>query len=334
MSEFHVQVVEIGKFGKHPNADSLSIIQVMGSYPCIFRTGDFQTGDKAVYIPVDAMVPAKDPRFSFLTEDEMKEWVRVKAKKLRGIFSMGLLIKADPSWEVGTNVQELLGIRKYEPPEEGAHTGGENEKDPGFLPSYTDIEGLRKYKHLLVPGEEVVLTEKIHGANARFVYRDGRLWCGSHHQIKKEDQANLWWRAAKRYDLANKLQYVWTEGIVLYGEVYGQVQDLKYGAAPNELWLAFFDAYRPEIGRYMDFEDFKRMLEQLDLPMVPVLYKGPWSEELMQESNGKTTVPMANAKHCREGFVVRPTTERWDNHVGRVILKMPGEDYLLRKQKD
>jgi RNA ligase (TIGR02306 family) len=333
MSEFHVLVVEIGKFGKHPNADSLSITQVMGDYPCIFRTGDFQTGDKAVYIPVDSLCPAKDPRFSFLTDDELKQWVRVKAKKLRGIFSMGLLIKADPSWEVGTNVQELLGIRKYEPPEEGAHTGGENEKDPGFLPCYTDIEGLRKYKHLLVPGEEVVLTEKIHGANARFVYATGRLWCGSHHQIKKEDQANLWWRAAKKYQLDTILQQA--QDIVLYGEVYGQVQDLKYGASPNELYLAFFDAYDPTLGRYMHFHDFKNLLIKLGLPMVPMLYVGPWEEgSLCQLCNGKTTVPTAMQMHCREGFVVRPTTERWDNHVGRVILKMPGEDYLLRKQKD
>lgn len=39
MSEFCVTVVEIGKVGRHPNADTLSITQVLGSYPCIFRTG-------------------------------------------------------------------------------------------------------------------------------------------------------------------------------------------------------------------------------------------------------------------------------------------------------
>jgi hypothetical protein len=50
MSEWIVRVVEIGEVVKHPNADSLSITEVEG-YPCIIRTGDFQTGDKAVYIP-------------------------------------------------------------------------------------------------------------------------------------------------------------------------------------------------------------------------------------------------------------------------------------------
>jgi RNA ligase (TIGR02306 family) len=328
MSEFHVVVVEIGKFGKHPQADSLSILQVMGAYPCIFRTGDFQEGDKAVYIPVDSLVPAKDPRFSFLTESETKEWVRIKARKLRGLFSMGLLVKADPSWEVGQNVQEQLGIKKYEP-EEKLALNTENEHDYGFMPCYTDIEGLRKYKHILVPGEDVSILEKIHGSNQRVVYRDGRLWVGSHHQIKKEDDRNLWWKAANKYDLATKLQQA--ENIVLFCEVYGQVQDLTYGAKQGELFLAFFDAYDSLIGKYLGFYEFKDLIEKLALPMAPVLYVGPWSEDLLALCNGKTTVPSANQAHCREGFVVRPTTERWHEKIGRVIFKMVGETYLLRK---
>ncbi len=35
--------------------------------------------------------------------------------------------------------------------------------------------------------------------------------------------------------------------------------------------------------------------------------------------------------HVREGVVVKPLVERWDQEVGRVFLKQPGEGYLLRK---
>jgi RNA ligase (TIGR02306 family) len=331
MSEFHVVVVEIGKIGKHPNADSLSITQVMNAYPCIFRTGDYNTGDKAVYVPIDALVPLEDERWSFLLEaHRSKKQAKIKAKKLRGIFSMGILTKADPSWEVGTNVQELLNIEKYEPPIEMV-MGGESEANPGFIHTYTDIEGLRKYKHILEPNEEVVLTEKIHGANARFVWQDGRLYCGSHHQIKKETESSMWWRAAKEYDLATKLQEV--PGMIFYGEVYGAVQDLQYGVTHvKPLKLAFFDIWDPATGRYMDFHDFKNILIKLDLEMVPLLYIGPWSEDLMSMSNGKTSI--YPHQHCREGFVVRPVLERWNRETCRTIYKLPGEDYLLRKQKD
>jgi RNA ligase (TIGR02306 family) len=327
MSEFHVVVVEVGKFAKHPNADTLSITQVMDAYPCIFRTGEFQEGDKAVYVPVDALVPTTDPRFAFLGDTSGKTFAKIKAKKLRGIFSMGLLVKADPDMEVGTNVQERMGIRKWEPELDKFTTNGECEKDPGYLPVYTDIEGLRKYRNLLDAFEPVVLMEKIHGANARFCYRDDRLWCGSHKQIKREDPNILWWKAANRANLKEVLAR--KPNLVFYGEVYGQVQDLKYG---EQLDVRFFDIFDPAQGKYLDWPDLKATLEELGLKLAPVLYEGPWQQDLMDSlSNGKTTL---NADHCREGFVVRPIKERWNDHVGRVIFKMVGQDYLLRKQKD
>ena len=60
MSQFSCPLIQIGKVGKHPNADTLSITTVDGG-PVIFRTGDFAPGDYAVYIPVDAVVPESVP---------------------------------------------------------------------------------------------------------------------------------------------------------------------------------------------------------------------------------------------------------------------------------
>ncbi len=120
MSEFHVQVVQVGEIRKHPNADLLSITDVNG-YPVIMRTGDFAQGDKAVYVPIDSIVP-DEARWAFL-----KSKRHILAARLRGIFSMGLLTQADPSWEVGQNVQKELHIEKYEQPEPAEG----NERDPG-----------------------------------------------------------------------------------------------------------------------------------------------------------------------------------------------------------
>ncbi|RYE90041.1 MAG: RNA ligase, partial [Myxococcales bacterium] len=88
MSEFHVRVVRVGPIVKHPQADNLSIAQVFG-YPVIIRTGEYAEGDRAVYVPVDSVVPEGDPRWAFLGEHR-----RIRAKKLRGVFSMGLLTAA------------------------------------------------------------------------------------------------------------------------------------------------------------------------------------------------------------------------------------------------
>src|SRR5258707_879624 len=84
--ESSVRIVVLPKIGKHPNADTLDIVQVEGGYPCIFKHGSFQPGDKAVYIPVDSIVP-EHPAFAWLEGHN-----RIKARRLRGIFSMGVLI--------------------------------------------------------------------------------------------------------------------------------------------------------------------------------------------------------------------------------------------------
>lgn len=64
MSEFQVRVVQLGEIRKHPGADNLSITEIggAGGYPVILRTGEFQQGDRAVYIPVGALLPADDGR--------------------------------------------------------------------------------------------------------------------------------------------------------------------------------------------------------------------------------------------------------------------------------
>lgn len=164
MSEFQVRVVRIGPVRKHPNADALSITEVggEGGYPCILRTGEFHEGDLAVYIPITALLPADDPRWAFLLkqgEQPPPRGIEVKAKRLRGVFSMGLLTKPDPGWEEGRDVAAELRIVRAEPaePTEG------NEPDPGLMPVYTDILGLRGNPGVLHEGEEVVILEKIHG---------------------------------------------------------------------------------------------------------------------------------------------------------------------------
>jgi RNA ligase (TIGR02306 family) len=322
MSEFHVQVVRVGEITKHPNADSLGLTKVF-DYPVVVRLGDFKPGDLAVYVPVDSIVPSDAPQWAFLDGH-----CRVKAKKLRGIFSMGLLTHADPSWVEGQDVCEAMRITKYDPPEPMT-TGGENEPDPGYMPCYTDIEGLRRYPDVLIPGEEVVITEKRHGANGRWTYQDGRLWCASHHNWKKLDEVVLWWKVAKLYDLERKLQR--RPDLGFCGEVFGQVQDLKYNATnKNPLFLELFDALDIKTKRYLDFDDFVTAAHDVDLPLVPILFRGPWSPDLRSHAEGPTTTVGAN--HVREGIVIRPVKERWDDRIGRVVLKIHGEGYLTRKE--
>lgn len=338
MSERIVEAIQVPAIEPHTNADTLGVVKVHGGYPCIVKLGDFREGETALYVPVDMLVPADDPAWAFLGRGSTpkvignRSYWRVKAIRLRGVFSMGVLVHVPEGMEVspGIDYAPVLGMIPYEPPEP-LSTGGEDEKDPGFLPGY-DIEGLRRWPDVLEPGEEVALTEKVHGACGRFAWHRDRLWVASHRNIKRDvhdepgKTQTIWWRAAYQYRLHEVLAQA--RGIALYGEVYGQVQDLKYGVQPGCLRLAFFDALEIETRRWLDYDDFRILCGSLGLPVVPELYLGPWSPELISHAEG----PSAFADHVREGFVVRPVRERWNDSISRVILKVHGEGFQTRKE--
>jgi RNA ligase (TIGR02306 family) len=354
MSEFKVEVVRIGKKAKHPQADNLEITSVYGKggYPCIFRTGEFNEGDLAVYVPVDALMPPGNPAWEFLRPD----W-RIKAKRLCGIFSQGLLLPmsvldrqfdldvqragGNPAsnassllrnfdWQEGDNVQSYLGIQKYEE-DRHLYMSGDVMKSPSWFREYTDIEGW-KYganKYVLQDGEEVVLREKIHGANGRWAF-DTQLWVGSREHARKEG-GSIWWAAAQAHELAEKLKYY--PNIILFGEVYGpKVQKLSYGVGDG-VRIRAFDAYYVNQSRYMnhdEFEDFCQL--HIGVETAPILYRGPWSQELLKLAEEKSVVAPGQIS---EGFVVKPVIERWDERVkgGRVIFKVISEAYHMWKAK-
>lgn len=338
-SEHDCIVTRLGAITKHDNADTLGITEVDGR-PCIVRLGEWEPGDLAIYIPVDAMVPTNDPRFAFLNDkakmvDDTPRH-RVRAMKLRGVFSMGLLVKAEHGMVYGDVVNDALNITTYEPDasRNGGHGPGGKflssgaEPDPGFLPVY-DVESARKYRNVLLDGEEVVITEKIHGANARFAYHNGRLWVASRNQFKKLDEADLWWSLAIKYDLEAKLANY--PGIAIYGEAYGQVQDLKYGL--DEHRLVLFDALNILTRRWYDYDDMWALADDLQVPTAPLLYRGPWRADDWPEHKARAEglSVLGNEVCVREGWVLRPVKERQDHRLGRVQMKLHGEGFLTRK---
>lgn len=370
MSEFHVNVVRLTNVQKHPNADSLYIAKIHGGYPVIFKGkeygGSFSEGDLAVYIPVDSVVPATkewawlSPPAEVLLPGGEKKLVdpevprdkdrRVKAKRLRGVFSMGMLGVPPEGTVEGQDVAELMGITKYEEPEEAeltkaSRTDGFQVKNPPLKmqPSVYDIEGLRRYPNAFRLGERYVCTEKIHGQNARFVHDGEKLHVGSRARWLTTEQRHTWSDAATRYGLADKLARY--PGLVFFGETYGNNSDMAYGVNRGQTGdeLRFFDVWDSNAGRFLDFDEFVRLVDdELELPIVPVLAEGEWGEgeyeRLLPLAEGKTTLMGAksSAAHVREGFVIRPLKERCmdrdDGFVGgRLILKLHGEGYLTRK---
>ena len=327
MSTHRVEVVPI-ELDPHPNADSLSLVHVFG-YTCCVKTSDWIGKTLAAYIPVDSVVPDK-LEYAFLSGHR-----RIKARRLRGIYSEGLLMPAPEGAKVGDDVTEAMGVTFYNPDtfkESGCvSTAADTAPEPPgpIAPKYTDIENVKRYGFLFEDGEEVIATEKIHGANLRATYRDGVLHMGSRTRWVKDTfgevkgDGSMWWRVARAAELERKLSKL--PGAVLYGEVFGAVQDLRYGAKNGELFLRAFDIWMD--GRYLDYEEMDGRCQELGIPVAPVIYCGPLGMGILREL-------AENDSHfggIREGLVIRPRQERLHPRHGRVILKLISERYRLRK---
>ena len=136
--------------------------------------------------------------------------LRITARRLRGVQSFGMLwpttecplcnppeasepvmgyhpgnLRCLKAANVGEDMWDSLGLKRYEP---ALPAGSEGERELGpdlpWLHEY-DVENYYNWPNVLVPGEEVVATEKLDGANSRFVYAKDRTtgeyrqFCGS-----------------------------------------------------------------------------------------------------------------------------------------------------------
>ena len=324
MSTLRAEIVPV-KLEPHPNADSLSLVKVF-DYVVAVRTADWQDKDRGVYIPVDAIVDTTRPEFSFLAEPEREMGTaRVKAKKLRGVFSQGLLVPVPPDY-----TDDYFKLGKYQPPIR-VTTGGVIVAPPPVAVEYTDIENIQRYPNIFQPGEQIVVTEKIHGANARFTYQDGKFYVGSHHQWVAEDERSIWWRALNQDQmLKDMVQSI--SPMIVFGEVYGKVQDLRYGM-PEEVGFRTFDIYDPARGGYLDYEEMTDRLVVNWLAWAPEIDTIEWTGlEALRYYAEQDSTASRNKGDMREGIVVRPLKERWDPTIGRVILKLHSQRYLLRKE--
>ncbi|MBK3568718.1 RNA ligase (ATP) [Streptomyces sp. MBT62] len=335
---------------EHPNADALELAQV-GLYRAVVAKGAYRTGDTAVYIPEQSVLPATlieelglTGRLAGSNAD------RVKAVRLRGELSQGIVCRPQALADVdlaraaldGTDFAELLGITKWVPPIPPTMSG-EVESAPDLLP-WVDIENIQRFPGIFEPGEAVVLTEKLHGSACLLTYfaEDGRVQVsskgfGAKCLALKEDPRNLYWRAIRGHAVpeaaARLAERLGARRIGIFGEVYGAgVQDLTYGADGRRATLGYavFDV-SAEIDGTVRWLNTAELLDG-ELPLVPRLHEGPYDiEQILKIATGRETVS-GRELHLREGVVIRPTVERYSQVTGgRAIAKAVSAAYLTRK---
>lgn len=353
MSGFSVDIVKIDEIKTHPNADKLDIA-VIGGFQAVVQKEKYKAGDRVVYFAPDTIIPGVWAENYGVTSFTQKvthngqEYYRIRQCKLRGEPSFGLVVDLPHQLEtmdVGADVSIFYGAEKYVAPiPAGMHSVAMSPSEvPDSFVSFTDIENMRKpsFASCFEPGEEVIVTEKIHGTQVKLALIRGTFYASSKSVHRKwiDD------------DVARKSDYYWlpvtyqgirmmmlelainrdcNPAVQIFGETYGRVQSLRYGK-DNEIDFILFGISLD--GKFMDRDQYTKLCDEHGVKYVPEIYRGPYSFEKMKElSSGKSILAEQNgADHLREGIVVQPVKERTDAKLGRVILKFVSDDYLLGK---
>lgn len=267
MSSFAVTLERV-TVRPHPNADRLELARV-GLFDAVVGKDSFKTGDVVFYIPEQAVLP--EDLISTLNLDGKlagPQKNRVKAVKLRGALSQGIVAKLDildvapdePHYdgvltalmdaqhgvESDYDFAPALGVEKWEP-EIPAHMSGQVESAARML-SWVDIENIKRYPDIFSEGESVWVTEKIHGTcllatvalvNENDTYAIQGVTVSSKglaekHLALTEDENNLYWRAVNAYpvrELALEIAGHFSELSVESVGIYGEV----YGSGVQDL---------------------------------------------------------------------------------------------------
>ncbi len=350
MSTTKITCERVNSVESHPNADKLDIIQVLG-YKVVAGRGQFKVGDSAIYFPPDILIPEtvadelgvkKYLKHAVYPGDLEKTQCRVAAARLRGTPSHGFV--HGPVEESGVFGADLTGRfqgKKYEPPVRvGA---GDALPELVSFHHYTSIENIQRYPDAIPIGEPCRYTEKLHGTNCRIgLVRDSNgdfIFAAGSHNVRRDqfcgEKQSLYWEP-----LTEQLMHMLTNlcdekhNVIVFGEVFGPgVQDLDYGQPTRAFRM--FDITID--GVYQDWLEVMQLSDGYDIPVVPVLYEGPFDPTMVEDlTYGDTSI--ANKDQIRskfkgrEGIVVTPLREQFSPVLGgRMILKSVSADYRDRK---
>lgn len=361
MSTFKVEAVRIKSIEVHPAADRLEIAQVL-DWRCVVSKNAYKENDLVIYLPIDSILTPEIECVLFPPDSKVRlNKSRIRTIKLRGAISQGMVVKPETlgltGVKEGQDLTAKLGITKYEPPVESLplhmKAGGKatTRKHPLFK-EYGGLENAKNHPTLFSKTDEVVITEKIHGSNARYAmlpYNADTLWkkllrllrlapeyefCyGSNHQqlqykmfYKGYYDKNIYAEAIANYKLDELLK----PGETVYGEIYGDgvQKGYVYGCKPGERKFIVFDVKVDD--KYLSPVAAQKWCEERGLPFVPVLFHGLFNKEhaLFLTKGPSRLTP---TQTVREGVVVKMASES-SCYIGRKMLKFISDEYLLKEE--
>jgi len=347
MSRKLATIQMITKLDSIIGADNIEVASILG-WKVVVKKGDFKVGDAVIYCEIDSLLPVR-PEFEFLRKNcykknENGEGFRIKTIRLKGQISQGICFHAQDfkltEKSIGEDVTEYLEISQYIPQIPQNISGLVKGSFPSFMPK-TDETRVQVLQDILSrhKGKNCYVTEKVDGCSVTYYYKDGEFGVCSRNLELKNTEDNLLWKMARKYEIEQKLKGL-DMNIAIQGELIGT------GVCKNNLRLLenkvlFFSAFDINVYKYLDHEEFFKLINDMGLEIVPLLQSdyilSDNIDELIEKSKGTSVL---NKKVFREGIVIRPLIETFDLQLsqgfgnGRLSFKVINPDYLLKFSDD
>ena len=343
----HASVQRIWKIEPIEGADRIELAHVLG-WQCVVNKGQFQPMDPAVYFEVDSFLPVR-PEFEFLRDssyretDVMGEGFRLRTMKFRGQISQGLLLPLDTfpqipkDAEIGEDVSEMLGVRKWEI-EERISTGGTM---IGTLPPdipHTDETRVQAEPELIqdFAGLEYYISTKMDGSSHSIGLDSEGFHVTGHNYEYKDDGNSPFYEFVKERKLEEKMRAFAAENGLLTFTIQGEL--CAPGIQNNRLKLTKPEWYVftvRENGKRVGLERMLEICRQLELKSVPIEEIGKdlpskysTVEALLARADGE--YPKGGKK---EGIVIRPTNPVYCERISASLsMKVVSNKYLLKNE--
>lgn len=313
-------IQEVSEIRNIEGATNICAYRVAGWW-VVDSIGKYEINSKVIYLEIDSWIPhtlapflTKSGQYPKVFNDV--EGQRLKTIKLRGQVSQGLLLPLFSlpagDYTEGQDLTEILGIQKYEKPDEFVRNSQAKGSFPSFIPKTDEPriqnEG-RNLDNYKAAGLLFEITEKLDGSSMTVYNFDDRFGvCSRNIDLKDDDESpSTFWVVAKRYNLQEKLQ---GRNIAVQGELVGPgIQQNKYQLKEHDFYVFnIFDIDRQE---YMTSIDRHAICELLNLKTVPLLSHGTpldncTVDSLVNYAEGKS---LLNLKVEREGIVYKCITD-------------------------
>lgn len=210
-------IQRIWKIEPIEGADRIELAHVLG-WQCVVNKGQFKPMDIGVYFEIDSFLPVRS-EFEFLRTssyrktDVMGEGFRLRTMRFRGQISQGLLLPVTNFPEIpegaglGTDVSEILGVKKWEI-EERASTGGTVIGDLPMDIPHTDETRVQEDPELIsaFAGLEYYISTKMDGSSHSIGIDEEGFHVTGHNFEYKDDGTCSFYNFIKERGYREKLE--------------------------------------------------------------------------------------------------------------------------------